>query len=126
MKNVKETQALIASTTSVEELEAMREGEQRKTVLDAITARIAELSDTGDAGDDDDNDAEQDNAPPLVKAKGDKAAAPAKQPTLQVKHPKASGKLGFKGTLYSRAEVQRNPALMREMYDAGCKAIIKA
>ena len=140
--NVKDTLSKLASINDVAELNALQKDEQRKTVLDAIANRILELTQGEEAGDEEDPDtdveggdtdgAEGDEdetpapaaAPPVVKGKGGTATAPRK-PVLQVLHPKASGKLGFEGRLYSRAQVARDPDLMERMHAAGCKAIKK-
>lgn len=125
--NVPDTKAKIAATTSLEELEAMREGETRKTILDALEQRILELTDGGDT-DDEDDEGETQAAPPVVKGKGNNATAQAaaRGTRYTVKHPKATGKLGFDGNLYTRTQVSKDQALMEKMYAAGCRAIVKA
>lgn len=167
---VRELQAKIAATTSVEELEALRTNEQRVTVLNAIDQRLRELSPEGaddeegagaespePSGDDEGEEAvgtdTESPEPAIDDAAAEEDAATEQEPDIelgfeepeelapvvagrgkntepvhagyQVKAPKATGKLGFEGNLYDRTYVANNPALMKRMYDAGCKAIIK-
>jgi hypothetical protein len=77
----------------------------------------------------DEQDADEAPAAPAADAPwthSGKATTASPRANYLVKNPNAPGLLGYKGKLYTRAQVSANAALAEAMYRAGCKAVIKA
>lgn len=63
------------------------------------------------------------NKAPVIQGKGNQPAPKAKYVVLA---PHASGKVGYNGHLYTRAEIAARPDLQEALYNLGCRAVRKA
>jgi hypothetical protein len=128
---------LHAARERIAELEAsanaadMDVSESNDAAADATVGPIDPIAQEEDPEEDDKEEEELPAPPPgVVQGKGGRKPSAPEVPApaaseYQVKNPNASGKIGFKGRLYSRAEVAASPKLLKLLFESGCNQVIK-